>query len=200
LEHSPTAPDIDGGFLLTGSGTLTNMSYATYTGPTKIAGGTLVCMLTNSIGGNSLDVDDGGVLNLNFTGTHYVYQLTINGGSPMPSGTYGATGSGAANIDNTHFAGTGTVTVLGSLTNPEKPNFTTTVFSGSVAGGTGSIVLQGTGGIPGGAYVVVGSTNVATPVSNWVTIATGTFTSSGFSNSIPISTNIPQEFIKVIVP
>jgi Concanavalin A-like lectin/glucanases superfamily len=200
LEHSPTGPDIDGGFTLTGSGYLTNLFFATYTGLTKVTGNSvLVSTLPNSIGGNLLDVDDGSTIQLNFTGTQYVYQLTENSGSPLPAGTYGASGSGATHIDS-HFAGTGTVTVLGNLTTPQKPNFTGSGFTGSISAGTGSIVLSGTGGVPGGAYVVVGSTNVATPVSNWVTIATGTFTAAGFSNSIPITTNLPEEFIKIVVP
>jgi hypothetical protein len=36
------------------------------------------------------------------------------GGSGMPSGTYGATGSGAANIRDDYFSGTGVLTVTGT--------------------------------------------------------------------------------------
>jgi hypothetical protein len=43
-------------------------------------------------------------------GTDTVDELTIDGTAKSP-GTYGATGSGATNIDDVHFTGTGTLTV-----------------------------------------------------------------------------------------
>jgi hypothetical protein len=195
LEHYPGGPDLDGGLTIKGAGgTIALLSSATYTGPTKVAAGTLICMATNSIGGTSLDVDDGGVLNLNFTGTIPVYQLTTNGTAPLPAGTYGATGSGAAHIDSLHFAGTGTVTVLGSVTTAVAPKFTGTAFT------AGNLVLQGTGGRPGGSFLILGSTNVAAKITNWVTLGEGTFTGAGFSVSIPVTNTVPQEFIQLVIP
>jgi hypothetical protein len=195
LEHYPNGPDVDGGLTVTGAGgTIALLSSATYTGPTKVASGTLICMATNSIGGTSLDIENGAVVNLSFTGTIPVYQLTLNAGSPLPAGTYGATGSGAANIDNTHFAGTGTVTVLGSVTGAVAPKFTGTAFA------AGNLVLQGTGGRPGGSFLIMGSTNVAAALTNWVTLGVGTFTGSGFSVSIPVTNTVPQEFIQLVIP
>jgi hypothetical protein len=140
-----------------------------------------------------VDITDGAVLKLDFAGTTGVYKLTTNGGAPKPAGTYGATGSGAANIDNTHFAGTGTVTVLGT---PAKPSFTTTTTTG---GGT-SIVLQGTGGVPGGEFIVLGTSNLAAPLSTWTTVATGTFTAGGFSVTIPVSNVVPQQYYRIVIP
>jgi len=46
----------------------------------------------------------------------------------------------------------------------------------------------------------VGSTNVAAPLADWVTLGQGTFTGAGFSVSIPVTTALPQEFIRVVVP
>lgn len=40
-------------------------------------------------------------------------QSVVLDGQPLAAGTYGATGSGAKNIDDVHFAGTGVLTVLG---------------------------------------------------------------------------------------
>jgi hypothetical protein len=93
---------------------------------------------------------------------------------------------------------TGTLTVLGTITIPETPSFTSTSFVGST--GTGSLVLKGTGGVNGGTYLVLGSTNVAAPLTNWVTLAQGTFTAAGFSVSIPVTNTVPQEFIRIVVP
>jgi hypothetical protein len=39
--------------------------------------------------------------------------------------------------------------------------------------------LAGSGGLAGGQYVVLSSTNIATPVSSWTPIATNTFDGSG---------------------
>jgi hypothetical protein len=49
-------------------------------------------------------------VSLNFTGEERVLALTING-TPQATGTYGGTGSGAQNIDPTHFSGTGRLIV-----------------------------------------------------------------------------------------
>jgi hypothetical protein len=50
-------------------------------------------------------------INLNFSGTDVVGGLTINGVA-QAAGTYGATGSGATNIDDAHFLGTGVLSVV----------------------------------------------------------------------------------------
>src|ERR1035441_3131030 len=69
---------------------------------------------------NNVVINAGSVLNLAFTGSDNVQFLTIAGVSE-PTGTWGATGSGAANIDNVHFQGTtGTLNVLVSLTVPSS--------------------------------------------------------------------------------
>ncbi|HXR06567.1 MAG TPA: autotransporter-associated beta strand repeat-containing protein, partial [Candidatus Acidoferrum sp.] len=199
LEHYPGGPGVDGGLIKLGFGTLTLLNTATYTGPTVVSNGILACETLASLGGNSVTIVPGAQLQLDYTGTIEVYALTTNGIS-VPPGVYGSTASGAAHADDTDFVpGTkGTLTVLGTVTTGETPKFTSTAFTGS--SGNGNLVLSGTGGIAGGTFLVVGSTNVAAPLADWVTLAQGTFTGAGFSVSIPVTTALPQEFIRVVVP
>jgi hypothetical protein len=199
LEHYPGGPGLDGGLIKLGAGTLSNLTTVTYTGPTVVSNGILACETLTSLGGNSVTIVPGAKLQLDYTGTIEVYALTTNGTS-VPPGVYGSTASGAAHADDTDFVpgSKGTLTVLGTITTGETPKFTSTAFTGSA--GNGNLVLSGTGGIAGGTFLVVGSTNVAAPLADWVTLAQGTFTGAGFSVSIPVTTALPQEFIRVVVP
>jgi autotransporter-associated beta strand protein len=86
-----------------------------YTGPTVVNSGKVVCKNAASLGNyGSLSINSPGVVALNYTGTHFVSALTLDG-APMSRGVYGSSISGAAFPDDTHFdpAGTGTVTVPG---------------------------------------------------------------------------------------
>ena len=111
------------GTLITGIGSLTKDGVGTltisgttpsYTGNTTISAGTL-----NIAAGSGGFLDDAStvtivgssVFGLNWTGTDTVAALNI-AGSPV-TGTWGATGSGASNIDDTHFTGTGVLNVAG---------------------------------------------------------------------------------------
>lgn len=102
-----------------GAGTLFLTNANTYTGDTTVDGGTL----SLGDGTNSSELDDfstlsaatGAVLDLNYVGTDTVLSLNL-GGSAAAAGTWGATGSGAANIDNTFFTGTGVINNLGGDT------------------------------------------------------------------------------------
>ena len=84
----------------------------TYGGNTTVNAGTLT--LTSPNPGNDASTvaiaASGAKLELAFTGTDAVAKLVI-GTTTMPDGVYGATGSGATTIDDTHFAGAGTLTV-----------------------------------------------------------------------------------------
>jgi hypothetical protein len=65
----------------------------------------------------------------------------------------------------------------------------------------GNLALFGAGGIPGGTYTWLTSTNVATLRSTWLTTITGTFDSSGaFSNAIPIQTSERARFYLLRMP
>lgn len=62
-----------------------------------------------------LSVAGSAIVNLNYSGTITASSLTL-GGVTQASGTYGAAGSGAANINDTYFTGTGVISVPGPLT------------------------------------------------------------------------------------
>jgi autotransporter-associated beta strand protein len=98
-----------GGLSKTGTGTFTMDGAKSYTGDTKVLGGTLS---TNSASlANAADVylSTGAILNLNFSGTDTIDQLFINGAA-QATGIWGGTGSGAANISPL-LSGSGTLTV-----------------------------------------------------------------------------------------
>jgi autotransporter-associated beta strand protein len=113
---------ISGGMSFTkdGAGTLSITGSAVHTGGTTVAGGTLsLGDGTNSASLSdfgTLSVASGAVVNLNYTGPDHVFYLNLDG-SPAAAGTWGATGSGATHIDNTHFTGTGVIyNLAGDLT------------------------------------------------------------------------------------
>jgi hypothetical protein len=73
----------------------------------------------------------------------------------------------------------------------DRPRFTGITLTGS------SAVLTGTGGLPGAAYYVLSSTNVARPLANWTRVLTNSFDWSGnyiVTNSLPFAGE-PQFFL-----
>lgn len=102
-----------------GTGSQALVGVNSYTGNTSVSEGTLILGsgTANTALADTSDVIIGasGVLNLNFLASNSdtVNKLTI-GGIQKVAGTWGATGSGAANIDDIHFAGPGTLTVTAS--------------------------------------------------------------------------------------
>ena len=103
-----------------------------YAGPTIVTGGTVQCNDPHALGsGGPLRISAGGAkVNLNYTGTHVVSALTLDGVS-KDAGVYGSSSSPAPvwNQDDVHFAGTGTVTVPG--TPPLLATFTAVPTSGA---------------------------------------------------------------------
>jgi fibronectin-binding autotransporter adhesin len=100
------------GLVKVGAGTLSLTGFNTYTGNTTVSNGTLRITQPYLAVGSTVGIATPGQLNLDFGPglTNVVKALTING-VVMPNGNYGATGSGAANIDDTHFAGAGVLQV-----------------------------------------------------------------------------------------
>ncbi len=119
-----------------GSGTLTLTSSNTTSGSLIVRGGTLVVSAAGSFGSNSTNIvvensatltlqsseslADSATLTIADTGARVNLAAEVNervaylfwGATPKRAGTYGATGSGAAVIDDQHFAGSGILTVL----------------------------------------------------------------------------------------
>ena len=112
LVHSVIGGDnaTDGGLVKLGTGTLTLSGTNTYTGSTTISNGALKINVPALADTANVIIASTGTLELNFVGTDIVNGLVINGVVKSP-GTYGATGSGAANIDDAHFAGPGVLQV-----------------------------------------------------------------------------------------
>ncbi len=120
----------------TGGGNLTLGGLNTYSGGTTISAGGLFASANGALGSGAVNVALTGTLTLTATTTNAIADgatLTLDGvlglagaagasqetvgslvigGVARAPGTYGASGSGAANIDNAHFSGTGVLTVV----------------------------------------------------------------------------------------
>lgn len=71
-------------------------------GETAISRNAVITLVDNAAGFSKVEIA---------SGADQTCSKLVVGGKTMPAGTYGATGSGAANIDDDHFAGTGVLTV-----------------------------------------------------------------------------------------
>ena len=178
----------------------------TVNGDVTLSGAT-VMELNRGLTPNSDRLVVGG--NLVFGG---VLQVVLGAGAPLPRANdiyhlFSKGGSGAfteitlPNISalpgelswNTDkLISDGYISVEGSAASP--------VIS-SVSGDGGNFSFSGAGGIPGETYYVVGSTNVATPVTDWAPVATNVFGAGGafgYTNNAP--TNIPAFFYRIKLP
>ncbi|MFD0894299.1 autotransporter-associated beta strand repeat-containing protein [Luteolibacter ambystomatis] len=93
----------------TGAQTVT-VAQPGYTGDTTVTAGTLSLGAATLADGSIVTIGGSAKLGLTHGQADTVGALFI-GGVAMAPGTYGATGSGATNIDNTHFSGTGRLSV-----------------------------------------------------------------------------------------
>jgi uncharacterized repeat protein (TIGR02543 family) len=121
-----------GALNITGLGSTTLNAVNTYAGDTNVTG-TLIVTGGNAIPDTGkLVINTGGKVNP--SGTTEIVAALFFGTEQQASGTWGATGSGATNINDTYFTGTGVVSVIQA---PEL--ITTYTVSYNANGGTGSI-------------------------------------------------------------
>jgi len=82
-----------------------------------------------------------------------------------------------------NWSGYGQIQLIGTASTPVNPlTFSRTVLSG------GKLIMTGVGGSPTTGYTLLSTTNVALPISQWITNTTGVFDGSGaFSNALDTS-------------
>ncbi len=70
----------------------------------------------------------------------------------------------------------------------------------SISFSAGNLVLSGTNGLPSDGFSVLTSTNVATPLTNWTTLSTGSYDASGnFALTVTnvITNTVPAQFFMI---
>jgi autotransporter-associated beta strand protein len=177
--HSTVPGDnaVDGGMTFTGTGgsvVFENVTH-TYTGPTIIADGTVE--LTNSVFSSSttLSISNSAVLQLDDVTTNSIAGLIL-GGVAQAGGLY------SSNEVPVYITGPGYLLVQAA--GPIAPTNSPTITNFSLANVSpsgGNVVLSGTNGNTGATYYLLGSTNVANPLSQWKTVATNVAAGNAFS-------------------
>ena len=108
------------------------------------------------------------------------YSGTFSGGVTLPSAT-GLTWTNTLAVNGTITAGV----VSGPAA---QPYITSVSLSGT------SLVISGTNGTAGLQFVVLTSTNLVLPLSQWTPVVTNTFTGGNFSVTITVDPSAPQNF------
>ncbi|GEM_PF-3314927 len=104
----------NGGLTKQGLGTLTLLQPSTYTGPTRVQGGTLACATAAALAPTALEISGTAQVDLQYSGTQTIPSLMLGGAAKGP-GVYGM------GTDPTYFTGTGTVTVQAPPPPPTLP-------------------------------------------------------------------------------
>ena len=131
----------NGGLTKQGTGTLTLLQPSTYTGTTKVQGGTLACATSASLAPTALEIAATAKVDLQYSGTRTIPSLTIGVDVKGP-GVYGMS------TDPTYFTGTGTVTVQPPT--PPTPTLPPASFSIRLAGCRRSPMFRPRPGTPTG--------------------------------------------------
>ena len=109
-----------GSLVKSGDGIMALSGTNSYRGTTTVSGGTLQIVNPDSLGTNKLVIKldtyaavapaTTATVDLLYSGTRIIGAMTIDD-VVKPNGVYGSTASGAANVDDAHFTGPGTITV-----------------------------------------------------------------------------------------
>lgn len=208
LQAGDVAANTNGGLTKFGSGRLNLTGVSTYSGQTTVAAGTLDVKVDGGIGTGNVSVAGGatliletgatngyiaatanlvvastGLVNLNYSGANDINGLSLDGGATyVAAGTWGSSSSGAANVDDTHFSGTGVLNVLTTpavtLTVALQSSVNPSVYGQSVTF-TATVTSTG-GGTPSGTVTFKdGATTIGTGTLNGLGIAT--FTTNGLA-------------------
>jgi len=179
----------------------TNTTIGITTGSNAV--GTIAVSDNISLAGQTILRLDGASNDVVAAGANITYGGTLNlaniSGSPLAAGNsfqiFSAanyTGSFAGFAPSTpgpglawdaRQLGSGIISVAG------RPTIAGTRLSGA------SLIFSGSGGTPSGTYYVLASTNLLTPLTNWITVATSSFDTNGnFSVTTGITAGNPQRF------
>jgi hypothetical protein len=120
--------------------------------------------------------------------TNDAFQLFSTPGSGAFTNIIPAT-PGAGLVWNTNTLTTdGTLRISSSVVKL-PPHFVSLSLSGT------NLIFAGTNGVMGGQYLLLTSTNVAVPLTNWTVVATNNFDGSGnFQITNGINPGAPQQF------
>jgi hypothetical protein len=196
----------------------------TFTGQWVVDQGALVGVGVNSLGTNNITVSTNGLnaavetmydisnttasLILGTNGSVFLHQndtfaaVSVNGNA-LTNGTYSFSqlnssyptnfpASWALQAGSTFTTGSGQITVGSAVIVPPTSPHITGI---QVNSGTGELTLSATNGTPNGSWALLQSTNLALPLVQWLTNATGSFDGSGnlSTNLLNTATN-KQEF------
>ena len=149
---------------------------------------------TLSLNGNSFTVNNAAASPLG-GGTYVLIQ--------QASGSIASSGSYSVNVTGTGLTAgaTASISVSGGTVNlvvvpavVSVPGINSVTLSGT------NLIFSGTNGPDSGTFHVLSSTNVALPLSNWTSIATGAFSPTGtFSVTNAVGVN-PSEFFIIQIP
>lgn len=180
------------------------------------SGSTNPAILMNSASGGMIDLGSQPIT-LAYDGSHPALTIaqgklslngnafTVNTPSPLASGNYAiihqaggtisSTGSYSVSGTAIGVGATATVSVTGGdvilhmvAPIPSNPTITSVKVSGTM------LTITGTNGAPNGSYVLLQSTNVTLPKSQWIPVATNSFDANG---NINLSTNVVNPAVPV---
>ena len=127
-------------------------------------------------------------------------QTTNTAAGTVLSHIYATNGTYTVSLIASGLGGSGTNTQTGRVTVliPNPPQIV-----GFHPDGAGALVLEGTGGPTNGVYYywVRSATNLFIPLTNWSIVSTNLFAADGsFSNALPNTPGIPQQFYRLQLP